>query len=306
MVGYEACGTVCVAVGTCPTGCMAGYEACGSNCVPAGTCGTGGGGTPGTGGTPTGGMPIVQVTCNDSSGTTGALTTAYGSASLAANGGKSYYIHANWWGGYDSQRIQYTGLSFGVNTNTPNDGDSTPAGYPSIYIGSYQGRSTSGSNLPKQVAALTSVPTSFQTNTQSLDTSGFNAAYDVWFTASGSPLANNATSPGAGGAFLMVWLYKPANFKPLGGTSSGARAVPGVPGTWDVFRGTNGGVPCVSYVANPAIGGIETDLKLFIDDAVANNLGVTSNQYLSVIFGGFEIWYGAQNASVNKFCAQVL
>jgi hypothetical protein len=105
----------------------------------------------------------------------------------------------------------------------------------------------------------------------------------------------------------MVWLNNPANQNPIGGVSGLPRVVYGAPGEWDVFRSSSGGpggLPIVSYVASEPIDGITADLKAFIDDAVEIGI-LTSNQYLSVVFGGFEVWSGANGATVNKFCVDV-
>jgi hypothetical protein len=61
----------------------------------------------------------------------------------------------------------------------------------------------------------------------------------------------------------------------------------------------------VSYVSSDKISSLDFDLNYFIQDAVQNNYGVTSNQYLSVIFAGFEVWGGGDALQVKKFCANV-
>jgi hypothetical protein len=65
----------------------------------------------------------------------------------------------------------------------------------------------------------------------------------------------------------------------------------------------------VSYVANTELSTLSFDLNYFIKNAMANGWGVTKDQYLSIIFGGFEIWNGGNDThnglKLNKFCAQV-
>jgi len=313
-VGNEHCGIQCVPTGTC---CQTGYESCRGDCVPVGTCnaGTGGSGSGGsgsggsTGGTPpTGGREnvIIPVTCNDTGSGSGTLNSAYSGTSINA-GSKSYYLQTNWWDHYDGQAINYTGLSFGINGSTRDAGNNNPAGFPSFFIGSYSGNTTSGSGLPRQISALSSVPTEIQTNLMNVDHSDFNATYDVWFTAGGSPLGSGQYNPGSGGAYLMVWLNRPTSRSPIGGVSGGAREVFGVEGTWNVFRsstGGPGGLPIVSYVSAEPIAGLAFDLKAFIDDAVEIGI-LTSSQYLSIVFGGFEVWSGPSGISLNKFCVNV-
>jgi len=71
-------------------------------------------------------------------------------------------------------------VGFTLNTPSMVSSNDSPLGFPSIFIGSYAGHNTTGSNLPKQVLALTSVPTIFDVTEQG--TSNYNATYDVWFT----------------------------------------------------------------------------------------------------------------------------
>ena len=40
-------------------------------------------------------------------------------------------------------------------------------------------------------------------------------------------------------------------------------------------------------------------------DAVAKSYGLTSSMYLSIVFGGFEIWGGADGLQLTQFCATV-
>ncbi len=318
--GQEHCGADCVDAGSC---CQTGEELCHGACVTRGTCDAGTGGATGSGGASTGSAPatggtlilpgtggienvIIPASCNDTGSGSGALNDAYGRTSIQA-GSKTYILQANWWGNYSNQTVGYNGLGFTINSNTPDDGDHTPAGYPSLYLGSYSGQGGPGSNLPRQISALSAVPTEFWTNLTRQNHANFNASYDVWFTASGGSLPSSQYNPGNGGAYLMVWLNNPANESPLGGASGPVREVFGVEGRWTVFRSSSagpGGLPIVSYVAETPIDGLAFDLKAFIDDAV--DIGILNrNMYLSVIFAGFEVWSGASGAQVTKFCADV-
>jgi hypothetical protein len=51
--------------------------------------------------------------------------------------------------------------------------------------------------------------------------------------------------------------------------------------------------------------GLQFDLNNFIKDAVAKQYGITSSMYLSIVFGGFEIWGGADGIKLSQFCASV-
>jgi cellulose 1,4-beta-cellobiosidase len=218
-------------------------------------------------------------------------------------------MQANWWGKpYNNQQEQVTGLGFSMTnpgnaiTSVTND----PMGYPSIYIGSYQTRPTKGSNLPKQISSLTSVPTIFSTNADRMGIANYVADYDVWLTQSGSALSSTASDPGAGGAFLMVWMFKPSDRQPNGSAIASGRFVDGISGTWDVWVGTSHNLPCVSYVSNTKLAELQFDLNYFLQDAVKQKYGnISSSQYLSLIFAGFEVWGGGDGLKINKFCANV-
>jgi hypothetical protein len=192
--------------------------------------------------------------------------------------------------------------------------DGNPMGFPSMFIGTYQTKATTGSNLPKKVSDIKSVPTIFQTNASTVDTSNLNATYDVWFTADSAPLSSlRASSPGTGGAYLMVWLFKPGERRPRGGVpqTTGdnkanytAHPVSGVPGTWDVWIDKTDPL-CISYVSSDPIDGLSYDLNNFIQDSVTNQYGITSSMYLSIIFAGFEVWSGGDGLECKQFCAAV-
>jgi hypothetical protein len=232
---------------------------------------------------------------------------------------KSYIAHTNWWHKYTSQTMSYNGLSFSIgdpqNTSVPAS-DGAPTGFPSMFIGSYSGNASEGSNLPKLVSSLKSVPTIFSTDSLAHVTSNFNATYDVWFTASSSPLPKSASDPGADGALLMVWLFKPAERQPRGGKCDTAGCEPDVPNhtvdgvsatTWDVWlgEGSSTRAPCVSYVSTTPLDSLSFDLNKFIQDAVANNYYLKSTMHLSIVFAGLEIWGGGDGVQVKQFCAEV-
>jgi hypothetical protein len=227
--------------------------------------------------------------------------------------GNAYIVNNNAWGvnsGNGTQQIRYTANSFEVLRQTAGPGgDSSPASFPSIYIGAngsqsgVNGATTAGDNpLPIQVSAITSIPTTFNHNAGTGDN---NATYDVWFAPS-APTAEYGT---ALGAFLMVWTYKPANRVAIG-TSRGQATVGGR--TWELFVGPRGGggpdanLPVISYVNTGAsVQNYSFDLKAFIDDAVQRNVGLTTGMFLTDVFAGFEIWSGGTGLRVNEFTAVV-
>jgi len=298
--------------GTAIGGATAGAGGTASGGGTAGNGGAaGGGGTNATGGT------TASVACTDTSTTALAFTKQYEDGSIAVTGStKTYYTLTNWWSVFKGQTVTIDGLSMRIGNSggaAAAAGSGNPTGFPSIFIGTYQGHATMGSNLPKKVTDIKSVPTIFSTNASSLDTANMNATYDVWFTANGTALGARSSSPGAGGAYLMVWLYKPSNRQPRGGSGAATGAAPnypgttvsGVPGTWDVWVDSKTDPPCISYVASSPIDSLSYDLNNFIQDSITNKYGVTASMYLSIVFAGFEIWSGGDGVMAKQFCAAV-
>jgi hypothetical protein len=187
-----------------------------------------------------------------------------------------------------------------------------PTGFPSMFIGANSGHMTTGSNLPKQVSALTTVPTvwTWNDNATLADTTvnSYNATYDVWFST--QPQGEPATSNPSGG-FLMVWLYDPPDAQPIGRPVYQGVTIPDVSGTWDVWIGPNGTRPCISYVRTQPALSMSFDLNAFIKDAVNSRPDATgaptiqNSWYLSNVFIGFEIWRGGVGLETTNFCVAV-
>jgi hypothetical protein len=197
--------------------------------------------------------------------------------------------------------LQINGVGFAINGSV--SAGSNVIGYPSIFIGSYQGKASQGSGLPKQLSALTSIPTIFSTNIDTQGSASYAAAYDVWLTANNS--AVTGSSPGTDGAYLMVWMFKPTDKQPRGTILADGRLVDGVSGAWTVWGDTTN-PPCISYVSTTKMAEFQFDLNLFLQDAIKNKYGnVKSSQYLSIVFAGFEVWSGAGGLQLKKFCASV-
>ncbi|MBV9950104.1 MAG: hypothetical protein JOZ69_24905 [Myxococcales bacterium] len=252
--------------------------------------------------------PNTTVDCLDVSSDTITLSARYDQIEVSAGPNKSYWAITNWWHQFSTQAEDLNGLSMTFH-NPDNSavmaGDNNPMGFPSMFVGSYGGHTTAGSNLPKQVSALTSVPTIYETNNSTLGSNAnHNATYDVWFTQSADPLPQSAVSPGMGGAYLMVWMFQPTNRQPRGRNAHPNVTIPNVQGTWDVWIDTTN-PPCISYVSHTPIDGLQYDLNDFIKDSVGNSYGVTSSMYLSVVFGGFEIWGNSDGLSVKRYCVNV-
>ena len=243
------------------------------------------------------------------------LSGQWGAAAFCL-GLRQYYLQVNEWNSTAAQSMNYGGGNYYFKiteqdaTSPTNTG---PTGFPSMFIGANSGHETAGSDMPKLVSSINSVPTTWNWTdngaTEAASSSNiYNATYDVWFStkAAGEP-GDSCPS----GGFLMVWLHKPTAAQPIGGAPSySGITINGIPGTWDVWIGPNQGcgVPCISYVrtdTNPAYS-MSFDLNLFIKDAVNNHPNTITNvMYLTNIFTGFEIWSGGVGLQTTSFCAGV-
>jgi hypothetical protein len=215
--------------------------------------------------------------------------------------GRQYVVQNNVWNGDSSnQTLAYNGVSFTVTAQGNTQGtQGAPASYPSVFIGSNFGHSTSGSNLPRQVSALGSVPVGWRWTAAG---GVYNAAFDVWFSAGPG---GDAGSPSGG--YLMVWLYRDASVSPMG-SPQGTAGVGGK--SWQVWicsgACNQNGVPVISYVAQPGpVNEYSFDLKDFIRNAVDQFGVVQDGWYLSNVFAGFEIWSGGVGLKSDDFCAVV-
>jgi len=267
--------------------------------------------------------PGGAVACGTLMGSLGSATpsmaASFARAAVSGTDCKTYIVQNNNWGNPTGSSLvmNFSGSSFTVQSAT-GSGSSAPGSFPSTYIGA-NGNIASGtyntwadSGLPKQISLMQSVMTNFA---WSGGTSGgqFNATYDVWFSKT-LPTAGSYNDGISG--FVMVWLYKPSNFHPIGNMIRTTGTIAGH--TWDVWvgprgqgQGSTGGVndgsgrPVISYVVhenNANIPSLSFDLKNFIDDAVSHGAsdmtggagGITqafsNSWYLTDVFAGFEVW----------------
>jgi hypothetical protein len=239
---------------------------------------------------------------------TGSLGTGDKYARKATNTGSPVInVQNNIFGAGGTYDITYNGPSFTITNFTGSTATTgAPMGYPSLFIGSNggNGQATTGSNLAKQVMALTDIPTAWRwsgTGTQ------FNVAYDVWF------------APGAGDAgpgtrsFLMVWFHKTAGVFAEGegeGHSGGVATINTKSFNTYVSQQFEGR-PIISYVATTTLNEWAFDLNDFITDAKARTSTaqatpvINDNLYLTNVFAGFEVWSGVSNLKTDKFCIDV-
>jgi hypothetical protein len=228
-------------------------------------------------------------------------------------GGEEYIIQNNNWGNWEGtdQTLTFKNNSFKITQTTGSGpGGGVPASFPSIYIGhngsTLNGTHTSATDsLPMQVSAIKSVQTTYKwTGTCG---SGFNASYDVWFSASKPTTEYTDAISG----FVMVWLCDPSDAQPIGNGGAPKRTATVAGKSWDVWVGPRGGsgsnsnAPVVSYVAKPSLNSFTFDLLDFIKDAAAD--GISSSWYLTDVFGGFEIWNGSSTngLSLDEFTCVV-
>lgn len=247
---------------------------------------------------------------------TGAMSLANPYERKALNSAtKQYFVQVN---AFSHNNGSCSGCNaFNLSYNNPGDGlfritqvsgsmptNNAPYGYPSVFIGSNNGGdgfSTLGSNLPKRVSDLTSVPTGWAWTAPA--NGQYNAAYDVWFSTS------SAGETGVGSrTFLMVWFYRTTGINAEGESDGPTGGLFNINGkTFTRYVSTQfEGRPIVSYVAKEKIDSWSFDLLDFINDAkmTAPNV-VKDDYYLTNIFAGFEIWSGSEGIRTDAFCANV-
>ena len=128
----------------------------------------------------------------------------------------------------------------------------------------------------------------------------WDASYDVWFNASSS---GNQSGDHASNLELMVWLTYSARAIPTGVQVATGVSIAGL--TWNVWYGTGGNGPCVSYVLSP-VGSSVTNLDLgrLAADAAARGY-LTASWYLIDVEAGFELWSGGAGLESTAFSVTV-
>jgi hypothetical protein len=198
----------------------------------------------------------------------------------------SYYFMANGWGpGFQSQTVTWLGTSFSVDAMEGMRGAGyEPASYPTVFCGVYSDSRSGDCGLPKAVAELGSLRTGWRWNAGG-NAGQYNAAYDIWLSTNGDISGHSA--------FLMVWLRDPPGQQPAGQRRVTSVTVTNAPGMWNIWVGTVGGKPCVSYVRTEGQDSpeLEIDVMDFIRDTAARQIALPGSTVLSVAVG-FEIWSG--------------
>ncbi|NEB93984.1 glycoside hydrolase [Streptomyces bauhiniae] len=235
-------------------------------------------------------------------GSVTALTATTGSAhadaqvcdqfgSVTTPGG--YVVQNNAWGTSAPQCVTQAGDGFQLTRadgSVPTNG--APKSYPSIFAGCHYTNCSPGTNLPKRIGSIGSVPSSIAY--QYVGGAVYDAAYDIWLDPTPKTDGVNKTE-------IMIWLDRTGPIQPIG-TVTGTVSLAGQ--TWDVWRGSNGQNDVISYVAPSSLTGLNFDIKEFIDHTVSQGLA-TPDWYLTSVQAGFEPWENGAGLAVTNFSVAV-
>ncbi|MYS21750.1 Cellulose binding domain-containing protein, partial [Streptomyces sp. DvalAA-14] len=212
----------------------------------------------------------------------------YGSTTIEGR----YVVQNNRWGTTATQCIAVTGTGFQI---TQADGASTggaPKSYPSVFNGCHYTNCSPGTNLPAQLSAISSAPTSVSFTY--VGNAVYDAAYDIWLDPTPRKDGVNKTE-------IMVWYNHTNPVQPVG-TRIGTATVAGR--SWDVWTGNNGSNDVISFVAPSAISSWSFDVKAFANEAISRGLAQNS-WYLTSVQAGFEPWQNGVGLAVTSFSSSV-
>jgi hypothetical protein len=203
--------------------------------------------------------------------------------------GVGYKFIANGWGtGWQNHHISWNGTSFKVLSLNGSQGtDYSPAGYPTMFCGLYTKKQSAGKcGLPGAISSLSSVKTGWRWMSGG-NNGQYNAAWDIW-------LGNGTTLS----AFLMVWLRDPPGQQPAGAAFLAGATVTGLPGTWNIWRGTvvheGATYPIVNYVQPEGhdLSELEFDVLDVYRDAIKRPGVSLPGTNLMAVAVGYEVWNG--------------
>jgi Glycosyl hydrolase family 12 len=264
------------------------------------------GGTGATGGAGTaadsGGVGAVAGNSGSEAGSSGdsgsGVLSAADSWALVTHDGRSYAVHNNVYDPKAGQTIRYQSTSFTVEQLT---GDNpTGVANPSVFIGSIYNRTSLDSHLPMRVSALQHVALSFNHNGGDSVAGTYAVLASIWFSLN----ADGDTELPTGG-YLSVWPYAKPEQLPDGTLAAPAVTVTGVPGSWDVWVGTSGDRPSVTYVRTQASSSFDADVNLFIRDALSRPGAIQSSWYVTSVAAGFDIRNGGVGLQMRGVSASV-
>jgi hypothetical protein len=274
----------CLLLGSTLAGCDSGSSFADTEPEPAGTSGSGTT-SGGSGGTTPPSTVLDSMFGTPTQSGDGSTSDRWTKADVKRND-LSYYFMANGWGpGFESQSVTWLGTSFSVDAMQGKRGDGyEPASYPTMFCGVYSDSRSGACGLPKALGSIQSLRTGWRW-TANGNAGQYNAAYDIWLSTSDDISGHSS--------FLMVWLRDPPGQQPAGQKRVNAIQVTNAPGFWNIWVGTVGGKPCVSYVRAEGQDSaeLEIDAMDFVRDSAARNIDVPGSTVLSVAVG-FEIWNG--------------
>jgi len=213
----------------------------------------------------------------------------YGSTTVQGR----YVVQNNRWGTSATQCINVTSTGFQI---TQADGSSSTSGapksYPSIFNGCHYTNCSPGTNLPAQLSAISSAPSSISYTY--VNNAIYDAAYDIWLDPTPRKDGVNKTE-------IMIWFNHISPVQPVGsrvGTANvGGRS-------WDVWTGNNGSNDVISFVAPSAIGSWSFDVKAFANETISRGMAQNS-WYLTSVQAGFEPWQNGAGLAVTSFSSSV-
>jgi hypothetical protein len=216
-----------------------------------------------------------------------AVCAQFGSTPVA---GGRFEVQNDAWGATTPQCT--TAFNTGFSVQASHDKDSGPAAYPSIVWGCNHGNCTKGTPFPRPLSDLGDVRSSWAVTVP--DSGRFNASYDIWLDPTPRRDGDNT------GAELMIWTIRAGGIDPIG-DKTGTVTLAGAP--WDVYEGSNNGVPVISYVRQQSVRQV-LDLPItdFVRDATRQGV-VKPEWYLTNLQAGFEPWVGGTGLSTDAFNA---
>lgn len=240
--------------------------------------------------------PDSQAQVNMTKGGLSPETIITGQYDIVWTTGNVYCVQNNIWNGASgAQTLDVTPANgnFTITASSANLSTSgSPMSYASIFKGNHWGTVTTGSGMPIQVSALSSLNTTW--NVTTISSGAWNASMDIWF--------HNGTYSGGqyNGAELMIWVAKSGTIQPIG---SQIATVSIAGSTWNVWYG-NIGWNVISYVRTSNGTSGTFNVKQFINDCVSR--GYIQNSWNMVaVEAGFELWQGGAGLKSSGFTATV-
>ena len=205
---------------------------------------------------------------------------------------KGYLVENNVSGAVTKQCITAAGASFTVTTSehkaTPKG---APVAYPSLVKGCHRADCSTNSNLPKQVSALGSLPSTW---TIEAAAGVWSAAYDLWLDRTAKSNGQNV------GAELTIWIDTSGPINPRGAR---VETVDIAGAKWEIWV-ENASWKHATYRRVEGTHSVDFDLKLFIADAKTRGY-LKDEWYLTRIQAGFSLWEGGAGLKVNSFSVNV-